>query len=169
MANSSNPEVVVRPSSKKPLVLAAAVLSIIAVAGLYRSNLLRQTPPKTQNQSVNFALKCPVEKRFCKDGKTGPVLTYSNLATNSAVFAVMDGKLDSQPPQFSLTNQKLGLKVTYEFNPKAYTSSGVEGFEVKQGATVGWTAKGSLKISVQNLKTNEVIKLDPNVLVGNSR
>ncbi len=152
------PEVILRPSSlpKIPIIISGVILLLAIILGLKYFNF-----PKTVQKS-NSPFKCPVDQKLCKIATAGSTLTYSKLASGSAVLAMIDGQLISQPPNFTITNSNLGIKITYEFNPKAYTSSGSDSFNVKQGAIIGYISKDKLVISAQNLKSKENIKLDPN-------
>lgn len=155
--------------------------------GYQQTSNIKQIPSK-------LAYACPLKKDSCLTGTpvnltmARPVfwgLAYQNLASGSAVLAVIPGKYSSgvsigktgeKNIILTVTNNVFNIEIDYQFKGQAYLPTGVGNGSVKSGDTIGWTTDDVLDqglfdkqyqliMSARDLKTKEFIKLNPEALM----
>ncbi|MDO8619421.1 MAG: hypothetical protein Q7R49_05795 [Candidatus Daviesbacteria bacterium] len=170
------------------------VIILIPLSAWVYVNLNKPQPAEPANEQLSRdqSYRCPVEKNVCKAAEqfTLPhkpiafnALGYRNLASGSAVLAMIDGrygvgasvdKNGGKTTILTITNDSLNLTVEYQFKGQNYTPLGTGKDIVKAGEVIArlsnekiTTAENqlySLMVSVQNIKTKEYIRLSPQEL-----
>lgn len=196
------PDVIISPSSvsssfflslknlKSHLFLIFLIILLLLIfLNYFNIFTLPKASQLTTKPETKLSYSCPLSKNYCNQGlqvslsNTKPLfqgLAYQNIASGSAVLAMIPGKFTTavsvgknteKVTILTIENEQFGIEVDYQFKGKEYSPIGGNRGQVKQGETIGWVSDKNLAdsfgkpynliVSVNDLKTKEFIRLKP--------